>query len=154
MRFLKQLLGLQIQTTNSGVYLDTGRIPLTLYAKHNYIKNWDRIAIKKRCNSLLYTSYANMYENNNQWINQLKSCLSEVELGSLIQGEQPSPHKICLRKAKLVFHQNAFAEINNPSSKLRTYALIKLTIGREPYLSDLRNVKDRIAFTKFRLSNH
>ena len=32
-KFLKQLLGVQVQTTNVGVLLETGRIPMSIYAK-------------------------------------------------------------------------------------------------------------------------
>ena len=50
-----------------------------------------------------------------------------------------------------VFHQKAFTEISQESSKLRTYNLFKKEVRREPYLS---SVKDRISMTKLRLSNH
>ena len=52
------------------------------------------------------------------------------------------------------FHQNAFSSIRNEKSKLRTYALVKTDIGMEKYLAEIKNVKSRIKFTKFRLSNH
>ena len=53
-----------------------------------------------------------------------------------------------------IFHQKAFAEISDQNSKMRTYGLIKSEIGEEPYLRIVKNVKDRISMTKFRLSNH
>ena len=53
-----------------------------------------------------------------------------------------------------IFHQNAFAEMNKEESKLRTYKLFKTSAGVEPYLTEIKNVKHRIAFSKFRLSNH
>ena len=52
------------------------------------------------------------------------------------------------------FHQNSFANINHPNSKLRTYGLLKATIGLEDYLTANRNTKYRNHLTKFRLSNH
>ena len=55
---------------------------------------------------------------------------------------------------KDIFHQNSFAEINSVNSKLRTYKLFKTSIKQEPYLTEIKNVKDRIIFSKFRLSNH
>ena len=39
MKFLKQLLGVQTQTSNIGVLLERGRIPLMAYALKNCIKN-------------------------------------------------------------------------------------------------------------------
>ena len=48
----------------------------------------------------------------------------------------------------------AFGQINDVKSKLRTYALFKREIGFENYLTDIKNVSDRVLVTKFRLSNH
>ena len=39
MKFLKQLLGVQIQTSNLGVLLETGRVPFMTFAIKNSIKN-------------------------------------------------------------------------------------------------------------------
>ena len=39
----KDILGVQKQTTNVGVLLELGRIPLQTYAKRAAIKNWERI---------------------------------------------------------------------------------------------------------------
>ena len=45
MRFCKDLLGVQKQTSNKGFLLQLGRIPIMLYGKKNCIKNWSRIHI-------------------------------------------------------------------------------------------------------------
>ena len=55
---------------------------------------------------------------------------------------------------KDIFHQTSFEEINSENSKLRTYAKLKTEIGREQYLDSIKNIKDRTALTKIRLSNH
>ena len=47
------------------------------------------------------------------------------------------------------FHQNVFATIRNPESKLRTFALIKTGIGMEQYLIDAKNVQMRVSYTEF-----
>ena len=57
-------------------------------------------------------------------------------------------------RAKDVYHQEAFSEINNPDSKLRTYGIIKQSKGREEYLDQICNTKRRQKLTRFRLSNH
>ena len=57
MKFLKQLLGVQTQTHNVGVLLETGRVPLMSFALKNCIKNWNRIAIEKTCNPIIQSSY-------------------------------------------------------------------------------------------------
>ena len=43
MMICKHLLGVQKQTTNVGVLLELGRIPLHLYASKFAVKNWERI---------------------------------------------------------------------------------------------------------------
>ena len=56
MSICKQLLGLQKSTTNAGVLLELGRVPLSLYAIKLAIKNWERIR-KNKANSVLLESY-------------------------------------------------------------------------------------------------
>ena len=63
-------------------------------------------------------------------------------------------NQIYFKRKSDIFHQNAFANISENSSKLRTYSLLKTEPGFENYLSDILSVKDRTALTKFRLSNH
>ena len=53
-----------------------------------------------------------------------------------------------------IFHQNAFADIKRPDSKLRTYSLIKSEIGIEKYILETNKVTDRINLSRLRLSNH
>ena len=75
-------------------------------------------------------------------------------LGYILQGNESSPAKVVFQRAADIFHQNAFTEIANENSKLRTYNLVKKEIREEPYLKAVINAKDRISLTKFRLSNH
>ena len=51
----KQLIGVHKSTTNIGVLLEVGRVPLTLYARKLAIKNWERIQ-KTKANSLIIES--------------------------------------------------------------------------------------------------
>ena len=63
-------------------------------------------------------------------------------------------HLGILQRLKDIFHQNSFAQINEPNSKLRTYKHLKSQIGFEEYINLIPNEKERISLTKFRLSNH
>ena len=54
MKFLKQLLGVQTQTSNLWVLLETGRVPLLTYAIKNSIKNWFRIHVFGVSSAILY----------------------------------------------------------------------------------------------------
>ena len=78
-KFLKHLLGVQIQTTNIGVLLETGRIPMHIYAKKNCIKNWNRIS-KAQCNSLLQLSYQYSLGTDNEWTKHIEQELASVGL--------------------------------------------------------------------------
>ena len=155
-RFLKQLLGVQIQTSTTGILLETGCVPLSILAQCNCIKNWDRIAVKRNCNILVEFSYKNVVEKGLLWFEKIKTCLSAIGLQNIwyCGNAHPSPQKIAYQRMVDIFHQNAFAEISSENSKLRTYRLFKTSITREPYLTQIKNVKDRISFTKLRLSNH
>ena len=57
-------------------------------------------------------------------------------------------------REKDIFHQTSFYEIQNNSSKLKTYSKFKRTIGMEYYLGNIHKIKDRISMTTFILSNH
>ena len=154
-RFLKQMLGVQTQTTTSGILLETGSVPLSLFAQKYCIKNWERIAIKKQSNILVQTSYSNSLEKRLLWTDKIKSCLSINGMQNLFgNNSQVEVHKVYFTRIVDIFHQNSFADIRREDSKLRTYALIKTDTGIERYLNHIKNTKDRIMFTKFRLSNH
>ena len=153
-KFLKQLLGLQTQTHNIGVFLETGRIPLMAFAIKNCIKNWNRIAIEKNCNPIVQLSYENMLENGIEWCKNIKLLLGNLGLNYILNGDVSNPEVVVHKRITDVFLQNAFTEISKEGSKLRTYCLLKKEARREPYLKSVKNVKDRISMTKFRLSNH
>ena len=155
--FLKQLLGVQIQTTTVGILLETGNIPLTMYAQKACIKNWDRIAVKNNCNNLVNISYKNSLQQCLTWPSRIQYCLSSIGMQNIfLHGNncQQSTENLFLFRSMDIFHQNSFAELDRENSKLRTYKLLKTEIGREPYLNHIRNIEDRMTLTKFRLSNH
>ena len=152
-RFCKDLLGVQTQTTNTGVLLELGRIPLLIFAKKNAIKNWERIGPKHQANSILLASYQSSLENG--WANSIKNSLSGIGLLNVFLDESPSksPSTQLFNREKDMFQQTALADIQN-KPKLRTYASLKQNITFEEYLVVVQNIPDRIALTKLRLSNH
>ena len=154
MKFLKQLLGVQPQTSRIGVLLETGRVPLMAFALKNCIKNWNRIANLKNCNPLTYSSFSNIKEMELKWNENIKLYLDNVGLRCILIGNKKEPENRVFQRNIDIFHQKAFAEISNESSKLRTYGLIKSELGEEPYLGIVGNIKDRVSMTRFRLSNH
>ena len=78
MKFCKDLLGVQIQTTNLGVLFELGRIPLCIYGKKNAAKNWERISLKRKANTILLESYDNSQEYG--WASSVKTCFSSLGL--------------------------------------------------------------------------
>ena len=56
-KFLKELLGVQKQTSNLGVLLELGMAPISIYGKKNCIKNWERIGIWEKGSPLVQVIY-------------------------------------------------------------------------------------------------
>ena len=154
--FCKDVLGVQKQTTNIGVLLELGRVPLCTYAKKNCIKNWERIAIQGKANKITKLSYDWVDKNNTGWAHSVKEYFSRIGLMNLFltRADRRVRNDIVYNREKDIFHQLAFHDIQQDSSKLRTYAKLKTTIGIASYLTGVNNTTDRIAMTKFRLSNH
>ena len=68
--------------------------------------------------------------------------------------DYPFVYKKIFQKIYDDFHQTSFDTIKEDRSKLRTYSLFKTEIGLERYLIEIKNVSDRVATTKFRLSDY
>ena len=154
----KHILGVQKQTTNIGVLLELGRVPLQNYAIKSAIKNWERIE-RGKINTVLLKSHHDAIYNGLPWITNIKSILQSYELDTIHRDEAPRRnhpfiHKILHEKQCDKYHNDAFNTIKDPDSKLRTYALFKTDIGREKYLDEIKNFAIRQSLTKFRLSNN
>ena len=147
---------MQTQTTNIGVYLETGELPLSIFAKKNSIKNWARI-MRNKANKLTKISVENSGKEKLMWFEKIKDELFSIGLGEFFMSvKDTSDHteQIYFQRKSDIFHQSAFGKIIEDSSKLRTYALLKKEIGFENYLTEVTSIRDRTALTKFRLSNH
>ena len=151
-RFCKDILGVQRQTTNVGVLLDLGRVPIMLFAKKNCIKNWGRIHIIGKANEIVMSTHHIAIRYRLKWAQAVTDCLNNIGIGGLSKNEYV--HNTAIKRMTDIFHQEAFAEINRDESKLRTYAKIKTEIGIEKYLFCIPNVETRIAVSRIRLSNH
>ena len=154
--FCKQLLGVQKQTTNVGVLLELGLVPLHLHAKKNAIKNWNRIAKLNQANELTFLSYTRSLTEQLSWPIQSKLNLSQIGMmeAFITNTVDINCHKKFFQRLHDIFIQDSFSDINKPESKLRTYKKIKTKAGYENYLSIITSQKDRISLTKLRLSNH
>ena len=157
MMICKQLLGVHRSTTNIGVLLELGRIPLEIYAIKQAVKNWERIK-KQMANPLVLASYRDAMRKNILWAARIKSTLEENGMLSFFinsYGDKPFfINKGIFQTLPDQLHQNAFSCINDENSKLRTYAIFKKEFGLEKYITDIKNITIRNRVSKFRLSNH
>ena len=70
----KHLSGVQKQTTNIGVLLELGKVPLHINATKFAIKNWERIQTG-HSNEILQSSYDEAESENLNWISSIRECL-------------------------------------------------------------------------------
>ena len=153
----KQILGVHRSTTNIGILLELGRIPLNIYAIKMAVKNWERIK-KNNANSLVLASYRDAMAENLPWVISVKHILENNGMFSFFTNSYDNKpsfiNKRVFQRLSDEFHQNSFESIRDANSKLRTYGLFKNKIGIEKYLLDIKNPESRKQVTKFRLSNH
>ena len=154
MSFCKQLLGVQKQTTNNGVLLELGCVPLMILAQKKAVKNWLRIASGGNCNPLVIESYQIALSHNLSWPKNIETLISEIGLRQSFLDIDSDIHEQVYQRKKDIFHQKTFVDIKKDDSKLRAYGKIKIEPGFEKYLDDIKCVKVRTAITKLRLSNH
>ena len=152
--FCKQLLGVQKQTTNNGVLLELGVVPLMILAQKKAVKNWLRLASGEKCNALVTESFQHAISENLAWPNHIENRISEIGLRESFLDTDMDIHQQVYQRLCDVFHQNSFFDIKREGSKLRTYSNFKTEPGFEKYLDDIQCVKERTALTKLRLSNH
>ena len=152
MRFCKDLLGVQRQTTNIGVLLELGKIPLMLYGVKNCLKNWSRIHISRKANNLVLLACQTSLNHSLKWTEQIKRCLDMSGIGS--ENKNPFIFNIVFKRLMDIFYQEAFININREDSKLRTFGKLKTNIGMTKYLTQTRYIDSRTALSRLRLSNH
>ena len=157
MKVLKQILGVRTQTTNLGVLLELGKFTLDLECIKFSVKNWERIR-KGDANSLLLDSYKDAAREGLPWISGVEGHLERNNLHFLFNNSYPNRYPFIHKKLHNTmiekFNSDALSAISNAESKLRTYALFKTEMGRESYLSEIKNTKTRTQLTKLRISDH
>ena len=80
MKFCKSLLGVQKQTTNTGVLLELGVVPLMFYGIKNCLKNWHRIHKKSEANAIIIMTHKMSTELNLPWPLMNKNVLESIGL--------------------------------------------------------------------------
>ena len=139
MMMLKQLLGVQKQTSNTGTLLELGRTPLKLSAIKFAIKNWERIRIGMG-NEILIGSYK---DGDISWDANIKRLLELNGMQNFYEcepdSEYPFVYKKIFQKLSDDFHRASFDRVKGEQCKLRTYSCFKIEIGCEKYLTKVKN---------------
>ena len=155
-QYLKRLLGVNRSTTNIPVRGETGRNPLlasTLARNINYIKY-----LNNKCNSTLVKQaldYETSKKDNRQTI------LSLVQIHENTLTLQIANNEDIWAISKYKLSKAVYEEFNSLwqgqiplYTKAATYKLFKDRIKFENYLTTIKNRKQRVTFTKLRLSDH
>ena len=106
MKFLKQLLGVQIQTPNIGVLLETGRVPLLAFAIKNSVKNWHRIVKTNECNPLVHLSFENIIEKDFDWQKNIRLLLNHILLGYILTSDDSNPEVEVYKRLVDIFQES------------------------------------------------
>lgn len=152
MRFCKELLGVQTQTTNIGVLLELGRIPIMFYGLKNCVKNWSRIHIAGKANEIVILAHQMSLNCSLKWTEDVKMCLNRSGIGSECANKEI--YHMVFKRMTDIFYQESFLTINSEESKLRTFGKLKTDIGMTKYLTQVQRIDTRVALSKIRLSNH
>ena len=126
MRFCKEILGVQRQTTNVGVLLELGRIPITTYGMKRCMKNYSRIHILEKANKVVLSAHLLSLNCALKWTEGVKSQLNRSGVGS--ENRNPLLCNTCFKSINDTLHQDAFTTINSEESKLRTLVNLKLLL--------------------------
>ena len=140
-KFIKTLLGVQKQTSNTGALLELGAVPVMFFGIKNCIKNWHRINNEKEANCILLDIHQMAIDNNLPWPVQIKNKLDSIDIDVGTEDDLGKIHITVFERLRNNFHQSCFEEIVLKHSKLRTYAKLKTEIGMEKYLNSIKNIR-------------
>ena len=115
---------MQKLTTNIGVLLELGKIPLSIYDKKFGFKNWERISNRNNCNKLVIMSYENAVSLKLTWPTKIQNSLSEIGMLENFILRVVNTQNKAFQRMSDIFHQNAFSKINDINNKFRTYSII------------------------------
>ena len=151
LRFIKWCLGLHKKASNVCSYGDTGRFPLASSLITQSSKYFMRVSNISRDNpdSLVGRAFAEQRTNNLKWYstwNVISKIITE-ESGSQVQTNLTSYDRI---QHHFVDHWDMKLQSH---SKLKFYASVKQSFGREPYLNILK-FDSRRHIAKLRTSAH
>ena len=168
-KFCKMLLGVPTNASNNACRAELGRIPLKTTSNYRSIKFWMKLITSKTpklsC-KMLQESENN--EHYSYWNFKIKSLLFNIGLGNVWLEKNynaEKKHNIWLKNVKRrltdIAIQTWYADLHNDNrknkdqrNKLRIYRQFKTIYKYENYLTQVKNIKHRVALTKLRISSH
>lgn len=153
---LKRFLQVSVHSSNTILYGETGRHPLSINAKVNSIRYWTKLQNlpDSRFAKQAYLMQLNMLdEGYKNWVDNIKTLLIKANLSNT--WEQPPPQDNSVKDDVREYLKHDFVkewgDKLSTREELATYRHIKTQFGRENYLSSLTFKPYRDAFIKFRL---
>ena len=162
-KFLKNLLGLNMSTTSSMVYGETGELDMSFYVQNRMLNFWLKLSTGKQhklsCTIyrfLKYMSDNNIYES--KWLRHVKHNLDRrgfsnlwyLDYNTIIVSESWFKNSLKLRGADIIsqlWHSTMWNQ-----TACFNYRIFKENRRIEKYLSVLE-YKDRLTLCKFRCRN-
>jgi exonuclease III len=154
LRFLKNLLGVRIQTSNIAVLADTGRFPLVYRQQATALKYYHRLS-SDNCPYLVKLCFdiqTSLYQSNHKcWLSRICQVVDPLNI-NLANSSASQVNTQLFAKAQDVLMQGIHNSNDNP--KLRTYKLFKNELRIEPYLNCNLPKYAYKSIARFRLSSH
>ena len=158
LRFLKQILGVRLQTCSMIVYGELSRVPLYVLRNVRFVKYWYKILADPF--TLLYQVYKQQVcdvnnRNLKSWSANVKLLLNELGFSYLWNNQEMSQLQLSMviQRTHDQFYQEFYASINL-SSKMETFKTISKHFKLEKYMTSVDVEKHRIALSRFRCSAH
>ena len=156
LKFMKQILGVRPQTTNSTVYGELGRVPLQILRKERILKYWFKIM--KSEGSLLNKGFNYQVEHGTNailWADEVKKLLNDLGFNYLWQNTNVSKLQLnnIIRRLHDQYLQTFYLDLRT-YAKLSTYKSFKSQFNIGKYIKCVTNSTHRIALTRLCCSAH
>jgi len=156
LKFLKRLLNVKQQTTNTIVYGELGRFPMIIMRKIRILKFWSKLL--RSPDSIEYRLFNLRDEHGNhinKWAISVHQLLDELGFSYLWSYDSITNSELqqAINRIHDQYLQQWFADLKS-ISKLETYGLIKDNFSLEKYLLCVKNSKQRTTLARLRCSAH
>ena len=153
MQFLKRILGVNRSTTNELVRAELGRVPLVSLALSRNIKYLQNIQLKD--NTILVKQPFNYESTTDTNRPNILSIITYEDNFKTVLNKNPLTVVSYQLRTTIFSLFNSLWKTNiQKFTKAEHYIKYKANIKCENYLASIKNRKYRVAYTKYRLSDH